>query len=314
MRHQILALSIAALVAVAPARAVEVFAGRQCMGTVLEITIDARSREHGRALLDAAFAEAGRLEHILSDWSPDTELSRFNAQAGHGSVRISPELADVLTTAHELYAATDGAFDVTLGPVILLKRKHVTDPHALRAALELVDGRGLAVSGQSAALARPGMAVDLGGIGKGFACDRLRDLLMAGGARSGTIDFGQSSQLVFGARPRRMGIRSLSGIPHARIELHEQGLSTSDSGRTESTLLDPRSGLPVTAHRQATVVASTGAVAEGWTKPLVILGRAWLLGAGRFRLPGHVHYEDEQGVLDLDQADLLGQPPGHGAP
>lgn len=293
------ALALVLLVSRVPARAAEVFAGRPCMGTVLEITVDHADPARARSLIDRAFAEAARLEAILSNWSPGTELSRFNARAGQGAVPLSSELSEVLSLSARLHQLTDGAFDVTLGPVILLLRRNALDPARLRAAHRLVDGRGLVVSGRYGALARPGMAVDLGGIGKGFAVDRIRDLLVRGGARAGFIDFGQSSQLAFGATPRVVAVRSLTGKPATKLELRNAALSTSDSGLQESSILDPRSGDRVPARRQATVTGQSAAVTEGWTKPLIVLGRAWLTGPGRDRLPGQVRYKDEQGDIDV---------------
>lgn len=277
----------------------EVFAGRPCMGTALELTVEHRSEPRARALLEQGFGEAARLESILSNWRPDTELSRFNARAGTGAVPVSPELAEALLLSTRMHELTDGAFDVTLGPVILLLRKRIHDRARLAEAHRLVDGRGLSVRGHHAALVRKGMAVDLGGIGKGFAVDRIRDLLVRGGARSGFIDFGQSSQAAFGPKARIIGVRSLTGKPATRLELKDAALSTSDSGLSPSSILDPRTGDRVPARRQATVTGPSAAVTEGWTKPLIVLGRAWLTGPGRDRLPGKVHYKDEQGDIDV---------------
>lgn len=283
MRALLLALALAA-----PAGAAELFSGRPCMGTVLEITIDHASDPAGRVLLDRAFAEAARLERILSNWSADTELSRFNGRAGQGPVPLSPELAEVLALSSRMHARTGGAFDVTLGPVILLMRRGQFDTKQMREAFALVDGRGLTVQGRTAALARRGMAVDLGGVGKGYALDRLRDLLRSGGARSGFLDFGQSSQLAFGPVARRVAVRDLRGRPSSPIELRDAALSTSDSGRAESSVLDPRTGSRVRAHRQATVIAASATEAEAWTKPLIVLGRSWLP-----RVPGRVIFQEE---------------------
>lgn len=288
---------IASLALRAAAYGGELFAGRPCMGTVLEVTLDHPSPEKGRALLDRAFTEAHRLEQILSNWSPDTELSRFNARAGQGPVPLSAELAQVFELCIRMHTLTEGAFDVTLGPVILYLRHNPYDFERVRAAHALVNGRALTIRGRQGALARRGMAVDLGGVGKGYAIDRMRELLVAGGARSGFIDFGQSSQLAFGPVPRRVAARDLTGRPGPALELKDMALSTSDSGRAESSILDPRTGALVREHRQATVLAPTAAEAEAWTKPLIVLGRAWLCSPSAARLPGRVVYQDARGIL-----------------
>lgn len=279
---------LVALALTGSASAAELFSGRPCMGTVLEITIDHPDPAAGGALLDRAFAEAARLEQILSNWSPDAELSRFNARAGQGPVTVSPELAEVLAFSSRMHARTDGAFDVTLGPVLLLMRRGTPEPGPLREAIARVDGRALTVRGRTAELSRRGMAIDLGGVGKGYALDRLRDLLRTGGARSGFLDFGQSSQLAFGPVVRRVAVRDINGRPGEPVELRDAALSTSDSGRAESSILDPRTGALIRARRQATVICASATEAEAWTKPLIVLGRAWLS-----RVPGRVIYHDE---------------------
>lgn len=292
------ALAAFACLLVGEVRAAEVFAGRPCMGTVLEVTVEAGDEARGRALLEAAFAEAARLDGVLSNWRPGTELSRFNARAGTGPMPLSRDLAAVLGLSSQLFADTLGTFDVTLGPVILADRA-VRGPAERHRALGLVGGEGLRVRGRAGELARRGMAVDLGGIGKGYAVDRMRAVLVAGGARSGFLDFGQSSQLAFGARARAVHVRSLSGRPPVTIELRDEALSTSDAGMDESSVLDPRSGSRVRERRQATVVARSGALAEGWTKPLVILGRDALKEPFVKRIPGRIVYEDQVGRESL---------------
>ncbi|MBI4864341.1 MAG: FAD:protein FMN transferase [Candidatus Riflebacteria bacterium] len=244
---------------------VECFAGRPSMGTVLEVTVG-------------------------EGWQP-----------------VSEDLGAVLHASRRLFDGTRGAFDVTLGPVILADRScggaGGVDPGRRRVALEAVGGRGLVAMRRLAGLARPGMAVDLGGIGKGHATDRVAELLRSRGAVGGYLDFGRSSQAGFGPRGWKIGVTGLDGCSFDSLELRDRSLSTSEAGSPDNTVLDPTTGSPVRDRRLVTVRAASGVDAEGWSTALVVLGRPGLKLVPRGL---DVFYRDEAGVVRLIRSDDAG--------
>jgi thiamine biosynthesis lipoprotein len=266
--------------------------GRPAMGTVLEIEIGARDEAAARAILERCFARVAQLDRLFTRLDPASELSRLNGAAGRGPVAVDPALARILADARDHSRRTRGSFDVTLGPLVELwsaagRRGRAPAPEELAAALALVGSDGIEVSvseaGASAALARAGMSVDLGGIAKGWALDRVAEILASEGVTSAFASFGGSSFLALGTPPGEDGWRVLLGDAaggFAALRLEDLSLSVSGSlgqsteiaGRTYGHVIDPRSGEPLVRAAQAAVVARSGALAEAFSKALLVLG------------------------------------------
>lgn len=262
------------------------------MGTILQIELCGGDRGTTRdAALDDAFRAAARIDGLLTTHVGDSPTSRLNAQAGQGAVALPPEVVEVLAAARSDQALTAGTFDVTVGPLVALWRDAGTSqrlpaPDALSAARARVDGARITLDagGAAAALRDPGMAVDLGGIGKGYALDRLAGRLRAAGFASALLDFGRSSVWALGTPPGGGAWRLLLDHPSGEsigvLELHDVALSVSGSlaqsttiaGRSFGHVLDPRTGWPLERDLLAVVVAPGAEQAEALSKALLILG------------------------------------------
>lgn len=255
--------------------------GRYLMGTVLEIDLCGQERPAAEPLLERLFAEVARLERVSSTWDPTSEVSRLNDRAGAGPQHVSDDLADLLDTSVAASELTQGAFDITVAPLVSLWRRtrsenRVPDAARLALARARVGSAALRVDRHrhTAELATPGMAIDLGGIAKGWALDRLVGPLEASGATGALLDFGQSSIYAHGSpddAPRwRLLLRAPDGSLAGVVSLRDQALSVSatHAGR----LIDPHTGIPVSAERLAAVVAPSGALAEALSTALAVLG------------------------------------------
>jgi thiamine biosynthesis lipoprotein len=295
------AFLVLALGLAAPGRAAEpvvVSDGRYVMGTILEITLAAPDAPRGRALLDRLYGTAAALDALLSHWQPESGLSRFNRAAGQGPQRIDPDLARALALSLELSRETGGAFDVTVGPLVALWRhageRGVAPTGEERARARARSGAaGLRVdlAASTAELERTGAAVDLGGLAKGLALDRLHEELERAGIESALLSFGQSSLLAIGAPPGAPGWRLLVRQPDPGGEgqgaagfagvatLRDRAASISATlgqwteieGRRYGHLIDPRSGEPLQRAAQAMVLSASAARAEAWSKALLVL-------------------------------------------
>lgn len=262
------------------------------MGTLLEITLHHESREDGRRVLARCFQEARRLEEIFSAYDGDSHLNRLNRHAGLGPVEIDHELWSILTIALSLGRATDGAMDITIGPLVDLWGA-AEEKGIMPLPLLMTDARnrtGLAgiqlLSDGLAELKRAGMRLDLSGIGKGYAVDRLGAILAQEGVASAFINFGRSSLAAIGSPPERehwpVLLHSHDGVPVGLVHLKDQRLGVSESfgrffeiGRTRlSHLIDPRDGSPLCYHSLGVAVAGTASEAEALTKAIIILGEA----------------------------------------
>ena len=178
------------------------------MGTVLEVTLCSSDTAQDRQTLTALFTSAARLDSLLTTFSPHSPLSRLNARAGQGAQPVPPEVADVLSLSLSYWRLTGGTFDVTVGPLMALWRQAAVahtppSPAAVQRARARVGSEKLRLSSAGrVSLTRTGMAIDLGGIGKGYALDRVGDLLRDDWAvTSGLLDGGTSSILALGTPP-----------------------------------------------------------------------------------------------------------------
>jgi FAD:protein FMN transferase len=283
------------------------------MGTVLTVTVIAADEATARDLAAAAVAEGRRWDDILTTWRPDGELARFNARAGSGPVEVSGDLAAALRSMITLSAATGGAFDPAVGPLVEHWRgpRPPLPPPPASAATRIASA--LTLDGRRAALVA-GAALDAGGIGKGIALDAMAALLRHRGARAAFLDFGGSSQLALSAPEAdaagwRVAIGGLApGSVLGAIALRDAALSTSrasDGPTTAGPIIDPRSGAPVFVPRLATARAADATSAEAWTKALIVDGRAALAAARAHGIDALV--EDHDGVvtdgLDVNHGD-----------
>jgi thiamine biosynthesis lipoprotein len=262
--------------------------GQYVMGTVLEAAIDAPDRTRGDKLLDTLFATARRLDSILTSYDANSSLCRLSRDAGGGPEAVDPMLADALRSSKRWSRITGGTFDVTVGPLVALWREAAHDgtapsSAAIAQALAVVGiDKCIVDSGDRAQLMRRGMALDMGGFGKGYALDAMAAQARAGGVQRALLSFGQSSIIAFGAPAARIAIRDPAGGFAGVITLHDRALSVSGSfgqfveigGRRYGHVIDPRIGRPLMRDLEACVLAPSAAEAEALSKALLILGSA----------------------------------------
>jgi thiamine biosynthesis lipoprotein len=263
------------------------------MGTTFRVVVYTDEGSATKATA-AAFARVAALEAVMSDYRADSEIMRActaNDAAPGRSIPVSDDLFAVLTLSAEISRASGGAFDVTVGPLTKLwrisrKTQELPDAKELAAALKLVghDKVTLDAAAKTMTLAVPGMRLDFGGIGKGFAADEVLKLLKR--------DFGIASALVAAAGDITCGdappgttgwsveIAPLrKGGPKRTLTLANASVSTSGDleqvavigGVRYSHVLDPKTGLGLTGRRSVTVIAQTGTTADSATKVASVL-------------------------------------------
>src|SRR5688572_11924878 len=209
------------------------------MGTLVRVTVYTPDERTAKAAFRAAFDRIRDLDGIISDYKPDSELNRITKTAVDRSMPVSEDLFTVLRASQELAGATGGAFDITQAPVIHLWREarrtgRMPDAAALRAAAKRTGFRKLRLDAQRRAvrLDMTGMALDVGGIGKGYAASEAIEALAALGVRSALVAV--SGDLAFGDAPPgergwRIGVHSgdpaVLGVAGA-LELTNGAVST----------------------------------------------------------------------------------------
>ena len=267
------------------------------MGTMFSVVLYGTDRATLEAAAGAAFAEVHRLDRMLSNYEPASEWSEVNRSASRGPVKVSPELFQLLSLCMTYSRQSDGAFDITVGPLMkvwgffkgegrLPRAEEVTD------ALSRVGYRHVRLDPRAHTVQfdRPGMELDPGGVGKGYAVDRMVQVLKRAGVNAALVSGGGSSIYGMGAPPEetegwRITIRAPSDPhqPAADVSLHDTSLSTSGGyekffwarGRAYSHLMDPRTGRPARGTASVSVMAPSTIDSEAWAKPYFVNGRAW---------------------------------------
>jgi thiamine biosynthesis lipoprotein len=264
------------------------------MGLPFRIVLYAADKPAAEAAARAAFNRIQQLNAILSDYDDDSELSRLSRTAGSGqAVRVSDELWFVLQRAQKLAARTDGAFDVTVGPVVSLWRKarrekKLPDAERLAQALQAVGHQKMRLDSrrQTVELLAPRMRLDLGAIAKGYATDEAIKVLRLHAITRGLVAGG--GDMTLGDRPPgkrgwRIEIAPLdtTNAPPARfVLLANAGLATSGDvfqhveigGKRFSHIVDPRTGIGLTDHSLVTVIAQDGITADALATAVSVLG------------------------------------------
>jgi thiamine biosynthesis lipoprotein len=268
-------------------------AQRTLMGTTVRIVLYAPDKTTADHALETAFARIADLEQVMSDYDPESELSQLNSQAGQGQILVSPDLFRILATAQDLARKTSGAFDPTVGPLVrqwrrAFRNRQMPTPKNLAQALALTGYQNVLLDPQqqTASLAKPGMKLDLGGIGKGFAADEALQILRDLGLPRALVAI--AGDVVTGEPPPhavgwKVEIASPLGLDQPRLEtllLANQAVSSSGDlerfveilGTRYSHIVNPRTGLGVVDRAQATVVAPSGTLADALATTLFVLG------------------------------------------
>jgi thiamine biosynthesis lipoprotein len=264
---------------------------RYLMGTSIQVQAFGGGEATRRAAIDEAFAAFAEVDRLMSNYRDDSELALVNRSAALGAVSVSDPMFGVLDAARGVSAASNGAFDITVGPLVRLWGFHDRKPHIptdaeLAAVRPLVDYRNMILDAdhRTVRFARPGVELDLGGIAKGFAVEVAAGVLRRRGL-SGFIDAGGNQYLLGtppGKRAWTVGIKN----PDVRdqvmgvVETGEISVSTSaDSynflvanGRKYGHILDPRTLEPSTEALSVTILSRDGTLADAMSKAAFILG------------------------------------------
>ncbi|MBN8733678.1 MAG: FAD:protein FMN transferase [Acidobacteria bacterium] len=292
-----------ALLGLAPGWAAEplrIESSLDAMGTTFTVVAYGESRVQLETAVDLAFEEVRRINELISNYLPRSEWSQVNREAANRAVRVSPELFDFLTTCIEYSRQSGGTFDITVGPLVRVWGFYKGTgrlPHRaeIRGALARVGYQKVLLdeANQSVRFTRTGVEIDPGGIGKGYAVDRVMEILRERGIRSALISAGGSSIYGLGAPPGEAGwpvkIRHPRTPKQSVAELVLRDLSMSTSGTSEkffvaggkiySHVFDPRTGYPAQGVLSVSVTAARTIDSEAWTKPFFIQGRRPVAGA-----------------------------------
>ena len=242
---------------------------RNAMATRFELLLPGEDKVALRAVGEEALDEIERLENLLSLYRPGSEIAQVNAHAADRPVRVSPAIFQLLQQAAELSALARGAFDISVAPLVRcwgfmkgtgqVPSKSEIEDARQNVGMHLVE---LDPANLTVRFARPGVMLDLGSIGKGYAIDRAMEILTDGGVENALLHGGTSTVYVLGENPGE-GPWKISidhppkedgtiPPPVAVLPLRNEALSVSavwgkaftHEGRTYGHVIDPRTGWP----------------------------------------------------------------------
>jgi thiamine biosynthesis lipoprotein len=267
---------------------------RRAMATTFEIVLPYATPD-AMTISSDAFEQLDALESQLTVYRDTSEVSRLNRIAPYGPAPVEPQLFGLLQTAARVHAETNGAFDVTAGTIIKAwgfykGPRRVPGETELQTALRCVGMQHVEMDPErkTVRFTRPGLEINLGGIGKGYALDRVAEFLeREWGLSSALLHGGFSSVITLGtppSEPRGWPV----GISHpwepgrrlATVWLRGRALGTSAAtfqhleynGQRLGHILDPRTGWPASGVASATVLAPTGAEADALSTAFFIEG------------------------------------------
>jgi FAD:protein FMN transferase len=262
------------------------------MGSTFSIVLYGRDPLRLEAAAQAAFDEIRRIEGLLSTFRPGSECSLVNRWAAHRSVPVSAEVFRLVSLCLKFSRETDGAFDITVGPLkqawdLVAGTGRVPPADVLAAARRHVGHHRVRLDAgtQTVRFDHSGVEVDFGGIGKGYAVDRVAEILRQDGVDSALIAGSASSLYGLGAPPAeprgwRADIRDSArrGTRVAEVFLKDTSLTTSGTiekcfwsdGSLYSHILDPRTGWPLQSIRQISAVSPNAVDGEVWAKACLL--------------------------------------------
>lgn len=271
--------------------------GRRAMACEFEVFLNAgQYREANDAVVDALDL-VDRLEDQLTVYRDTSEIAAINRRAGAEPVAVEPRLFALLERAVELHRKTHRAFDITSGPLTKVwgfyRRQGAMPAEAdLAAALSLVGSQFLELdpAAHSVRFKKPGVELNLGAIGKGYALDRAAETMLGAGIGDFLWHGGQSSILARGSQATQGAEEPgwLVGVRHPmrpekqiiEIRLYNRALGTSGAGtqffrhrgKRYGHIIDPRTGWPAEGVISTTVLAPTAAEADALATAFYILG------------------------------------------
>ncbi len=261
------------------------------LGTTITMTVYDRVKS---AVLDRAFSRVRDIHNRMTTEGTESEVDRINQMAGVSPVPVTADVYSVIQTSLDFSRLTNGAFDITVGPIVKLwgigtDHERLPSADEIKALLPLVNWRWIRLNDtdHSVFLEKKGMGIDLGGIAKGYAADEAERILVEGGVKHAILDFG-GNILVLGSKPDganwRIGIQtpfqtrgSFLGI----VSTADMSVVTSGpyeryfikNGTMYHHIIDPKTGYPVQQHLTSTTIYSgVSMICDGLSTSVFVMG------------------------------------------
>jgi thiamine biosynthesis lipoprotein len=262
------------------------------LGSPFEITLVAKDTIQGNYFIDKAVAEVKRIENLISDWIPTTQISEVNKNSGINPVKVDDEVFQLVTRANKISKLTNGAFDISYASMDKIWKfdgsmKEMPTKEAIKNSVEKIGYEKIIMndSTKTIFLKEKGMKLGLGGIGQGYIADKVKALLQKEGCQSGIVnvsgDINTWGKQIDG-KPWTIGIINPmnKNKVFATFPLEDSAVETSGSyekfvmfnGIRYSHIIDPRTGYPATGIVSVSVFAKQTEIADALATGIFVLG------------------------------------------
>ena len=259
------------------------------MGTVYEIAAYDESSQRASKAIDQAFAEIVRLDEVLSNYKPESDLSRLNREGHFRAVKVPADLYKVIEESDKYSRLSGGKYDITVAPLVdmwkaALRGDGVVSQEEQDKLRECVGYQNIElIPPDMVEFHSPCMRIDVGSIGKGYAVDRAVEILRTNGIKNALVDAGQSSIYGMGAPPGKSAwevhLRDPSNRVGPMVMLSENSVSTSEQtppsllgNETAGHIIDPENGKPLETKYALSIVAKTGMETDALSTTLLLVG------------------------------------------
>ena len=263
------------------------------MGNRFQISVVAENETWANERIDAAIGEIQRIEKLLTTFSNDSETSLINENAGIAPVKVSRETYELIERSTRISRVTQGAFDITYGSVdkrlwnFDTNMKSLPDKETARKRVDLINYRNIILDNENATvfLKKKGMRIGFGGIGKGYAAEKAKQVMQEMGVESGIVN--ASGDLTCwghqpNGKPWTIGIvnPNAAGQVFSCMNVTNMAIATSGNyekyimvnGKKYSHTIDPRTGLPVTGIKSVTIITPNAEISDAMATPVMIMG------------------------------------------
>jgi thiamine biosynthesis lipoprotein len=267
--------------------------GCKLMGNRFELTVVAEDEKWANERIEAGIAEIQRIERLLTTFSDDSETNRVNQNAGIAPVPVSRETFNLVERSLRISALTQGAFDITYGSIdkrlwnFDQNMTSLPDMATAKKMVRLINYRNVEMDSDKCTiyLKEKGMRIGFGGIGKGYAAERAKQVMKEQGVISGVVN-ASGDLCAWGyqpdGKPWTIGIVNPNASREVFSYLSITDLAVATSGNYEkyvmidgkkySHTIDPRTGLPVSGIKSVTVITTNAEIADAMATPVMIMG------------------------------------------
>ncbi|MBC7651711.1 MAG: FAD:protein FMN transferase [Deinococcales bacterium] len=266
---------------------------QKLMGNMFEITVVAESEIWAYNKIALAISEISRIENLLTTFKENSQTNLINNNAGIVEVVVDKEVLELIKRSIKISEITDGAFDLTYGSLDKslwnFDKTMTALPSAETASkmVRLINYKNIVINNEkcSVFLKSKGMRIGFGGIGKGYAAEMAKNILIKEGVKSGIVN-AAGDLTVWGTQANgnswTVGIAdpNNANLPFSQLSLSNMAIATSGNyekyiiinGKQYSHTINPKTGLPVTGIKSVTTISPNAEIADAMATPITIMG------------------------------------------